>query len=237
MFKVINLKITIYYAVFAIVSVVIITPITLHFLSFMLGFNVFLAYIPMFIVWYIMKLQKDVDYSKLRISSIILFVIFVLFFPNTFYIITDLIHIDNTNFYYYVTNEVYSFFQVTEYTKDIIPYILLFQIQFAIILGIYAGVYSLHKINELMIKQNIKQLIREVVIISVLFLSSIGVYIGRYLRFFSWQILNPLKILKELYSDISPFMLYFVIIFTLVQGILYYTYRYIYRKKLKSDTI
>ena len=230
MLKVINLKITVYYAVFALVSVVIITPITRHFLSFMLGFNVLLAYIPMFLIWYIMKLQKDVNYTRIRTGSIILFIIFVLFYPNTFYIITDLIHIDQTDFYQYVPTETYSFFIETTYMKDIIPFITIFQIAFAMILGIFAGVYSLYQFNELMMKQNIKHLVRELTIISILFLSSIGIYIGRFLRFFSWEILNPINILKELYYDASLFMLYFIVIFTLMQVILYYTCRSLFQK-------
>jgi len=230
MLKVINVKITLYYAVFALVSVIIITPITRHFLSFMLGFNVFLAYIPMFLIWYIMKLQKDVNYNKIRIGSIILFVIFVLFFPNTFYIITDLIHIDKIDFYQYVPTETYSFFIETTYMKDIIPFITIFQIAFAMILGIFAGVYSLYMLEELMVKQNMKQLLRELVIISILLLSSIGIYIGRFLRFFSWEILNPINILKELYYDASLFMLYFIVIFTVMQVILYYTCRSLFQK-------
>ena len=114
--------------------------------------------------------------------------------------------------------------------NDIIPYITLFQIIFAIILGVFAGVYSLYKLDELMIKQNIKHLTKEFIIISILFLSSIGVYIGRFLRFFSWEILNPINILKELYYDVSPFMFYFIVIFTIIQIVLYYTYRNIHRK-------
>lgn len=225
MFKIINLKITIYYAVFTVISILIITPITRHFLSFMLGFNVFLAYIPMFISWVIVKLQNDVDYKTLRIESVILFIVFVLFLPNTFYIITDLIHIDNSDFYQNIITETYSFFNTKEYLKDIVPYIIILQIAFSMILGIYAGVYSLYKIEEVMVKQEIKKIVRSIIIVTVLFLSSIGIYIGRFLRFFSWEIFNPIKIIKELYLDFSLFTFYFIILFTIAQVILYYTYR------------
>lgn len=225
MFDFINKRITIYYAIFTIVSVIIVTPITLHFLSFMLGFNVFLAYIPMLIMWYIIKLQKDIKYSHIRKDSIVLFILFVLFLPNTFYIITDIIHIDNNDFYQHITTGTYSVFVTTTYMKDIIPYIMLLQITFAMIFGIFAGVYSLFKLDELMYNQNIKLNIRVLAIISIMFLSSIGIYIGRFLRFFSWDIFNPFMIIKDLYNEFSLFMVLFIILFTFTQATLYYLYR------------
>lgn len=225
MSKVINIKISLYYAIFVIISLMIITPLTMNFLSFMLAFNVFLAFIPIFIMWYIVKFQKDINYSHIKKTSIALFLAYVLFYPNTFYIITDFIHLDSADFYQVTISSSYGFFQSKEYLKDIIPYIVMFHITLAMLLGLYAAVYSLFKFEELMISHTIKRNIREIILISILFLSSIGIYIGRFLRFFSWEILKPFKLLSALYEDFSLFTIYFVLVFTFLEIIIYYSYR------------
>ena len=63
---------------------------------------------------------------------------FVLFLPNTFYVITDAIHIDSALYYTY--EELYT--PVT-YLRNISIYVMLVHIIFAILLGLYAGAESL----------------------------------------------------------------------------------------------
>jgi len=184
----------------------------------MLGINVFLAYLPMFLLWFLNSLQKAVHYEVILKKSYLIFIIFVLFFPNTFYIITDFIHLSSNHFYTF-SNQ----YSPMVYSHDIVAYIMLFHIFIAALFGVFAGVYSLAKIKQLMIMQNFSSRISEVIIISIIFLSSIGIYIGRFLRFFSWEILTPARILGDLIEDFSWFMVLFVLIFSLMQYGLYLT--------------
>ena len=217
MISFINNKITIIYAIFSIVSVLLVI-VTHSFLTLMLGINVFLAYLPMFLLWFLNSLQKAVDYEVILKKSYLIFIIFVLFFPNTFYIITDFIHLSSNHFYTF-SNQ----YSPMVYSHDIIAYVMLFHIFIAALFGVFAGVYSLAKIKELMIMQNFSSRISEIIIISIIFLSSIGIYIGRFLRFFSWEILTPARILGDLIEDFSWFMVLFVLIFSLMQYGLYLT--------------
>ncbi len=217
MVRFINSKITIIYAMFTISSVLLVI-VTHSFLSFMLGINVFLAYIPMFLLWYLNDLQKAVNYKYMLKKSYLIFIIFVLFFPNTFYIITDFIHISSNQFYTF--NNQYT---PVVYSHDIIAYIMVFHIFLASLFGVFAGVYSLAKIKELMINQKLSKKLSELIIISIIFLSSVGIYIGRFLRFFSWEIFAPFRILTELIDDFSWFMVLFVLIFSVLQYGLYLT--------------
>jgi len=58
MLEFIDKKITIYYASFVVLSIFLIGFISNNFISFVLGFNVFLAYIPLFLIWYLDSLLR-----------------------------------------------------------------------------------------------------------------------------------------------------------------------------------
>ena len=75
MISFINNKITIIYAIFSIVSVLLVI-VTHSFLTLMLGINVFLAYLPMFLLWFLNSLQKAVDYEVILKKSYLIFIIF-----------------------------------------------------------------------------------------------------------------------------------------------------------------
>ena len=47
-------------------------------------------------------------------------------------------------------------------------------------------------------------------------LNAIGVYIGRYLRLNSWDILNPSALLKNVVASLNVFSLEFIILFSVV---------------------
>lgn len=220
MFKCIKWKQSVIFAVFVILSPFIMF-VTKSFLSFMLGFNVFLAFIPLYLIWLIEYLLVRSDY-KIRYYHIIVFIIFVLFFPNTFYIITDAIHINSSLFYTF--EEMYS---PTVYLKDISSYVMLFHILIAILFGLYAGCESLIGVKNILVKLGFKPVVNKIIILMIVILSSVGIYIGRFMRFFSWDIFNPVKIISELFIEIDSFFFMFVLVFTFIQLIIYTGYLHI----------
>lgn len=202
---------------------VIISPffmiISRSFLSFMLGFNVFLAFIPLAIIWLLKHLNQN-DYKYKLVTMSLLFMTFILFFPNTFYIITDLIHLNSTAFYTFEHQ-----YAPMEYLDDLPAYVMLMHILIAILFGIYAGVESLSQLRGLLESLNMKRLHIESMITLILVLSSIGIYIGRFMRFFSWDIIRPFDLLSDLFIRMNGFFIGFVLMFTLIQGLLDLAYR------------
>lgn len=216
MFKPIKWRTTIIFAIFSIVSPFVMM-ITNNFLSFMLGFNIFLAYIPLYLIWLIIFLLEKTSF-KIKYYHILLFLLFILFLPNTFYVITDAIHINSTLFY---TKKLYT---PETYLRNISAYLMLAHIIFAILLGLYAGAESFVQVYYIFKRLQIKKHLSNIIFAGIIILSSIGIYIGRFLRFFSWDILNPVRIVSELLTQIDIFFLLFILLFSSIQYVVYYGY-------------
>ena len=148
-----------------------------------LNWNLFLAFLP----W----LFTSVAISKPRLQKkkiviTALLVVWLLFFPNAPYILTDLFHLR---------------------LKTAMPiwFDLVLILSFAWT-GLLFGFMSLWDI-ELMLSRFIKK--RWVTLISVvfLFLGSFGIYIGRYLRWNSWDIITePFNLMYDIGDRvINPF--------------------------------
>ena len=134
--------------------------------------NLFLAWIP-----YIISLQirKPVYTGKINI----LFLFFwLLFFPNALYIATDLIHLHETG-------DVPIWFDA----------VLLFLSSF---IGFALALASLWNV-EVFLKRFMQRGSLTITILTLLFAGSFGVYLGRFERWNSWNIIDrPI----ELFTDV-----------------------------------
>lgn len=142
--------------------------------------NLFLAWIPF-------QLSVLLDSKKITSHRAAYFVLagWLLFFPNALYIITDLIHLED------IETDVPVWFDA----------ILIFTTSVA---GLILAFASLFKV-ETFLQQKIKQPIVNRLIIGCLFLGSFGVYLGRFLRWNSWDIVtHPLILLTQI---AAPFIL------------------------------
>lgn len=138
-----------------------------------LVWNLFLAWIP-FIISGLFKKIVNADKWK----QVIIFFIWILFFPNALYIVTDLIHLEQET-------SVPKWYDV----------VLLFS---SSAIGVIMAFVSLLRIeNFLTYKFNCRLV--EVIVFSILFLGSFGVYLGRFLRWNSWDIVsNPIGLLSSI---------------------------------------
>lgn len=169
-----------------------------------LVWNLFLAYIPFFLSKYI-QLNTKVR-SSFFISSLII-MIWLLFFPNTMYMITDFIHISDYTFYWW--DSIYS---PTSYTNDIILWIQFIHIAIGSLIGTLIGLISLKIIHEFFIYKTNK-ISAHIILLFICFISGYAIYIGRFLRFNSWDILKPFHLIKELYNEFNAFTLNFSLLF------------------------
>ncbi len=145
--------------------------------------NLFLAFIPYWITWW---LTNNVPVIENRLKLILALAAWLVFIPNSFYIITDLFHL-------YRYPSAPKWFDL----------LLIFSFAWN---GIIAGIISLRKV-ELIIRAIRGKSFSVLVVFTVMFVSAFGIYIGRFLRFNSWDIItNPFSLLEEIIDiTLHPF--------------------------------
>lgn len=129
-----------------------------------LNWNLFLAIVP----WTIstMLILKN---SKTILPLVLLVVVWLFFFPNSPYILTDLFHL-----------------KARKTAPIWFDFVLIFSFAWT---GLMFGFVSLIDIITLM-KKRIGNFTVNIITILFLFISSFGIYLGRYLRWNSWDILQ-----------------------------------------------
>ncbi|GLB53600.1 membrane protein [Neptunitalea chrysea] len=143
-----------------------------YFLMF-LAWNLFLAYVPLAISSFI-TYKKSSKYKLWGLS-----LLWLLFLPNAPYIFTDFIHLKSN---------------LSHFWFDFVM-ILMFAIS-----GLLAGLYSIYQLH-LHFKTKIKQSIQWTIIVIISFLCGLGIYLGRVIRFNSWDILHrPFSILLSVFK-------------------------------------
>lgn len=170
-----------------------------------LGWNIFLAWIP-----YVLSTQFLHYSKKEKWKQLFLFGSWLLFFPNALYIVTDLVHLrDETNMPWWFDA------------------MLLFAAAFA---GLLMAFVSLRNTERYFVTRFSKKQI-QVLIFSLLFLGSFGVYLGRFERWNSWNIVNDplelaLNILTCIINPVENVKVWAItVLFTGVYSLLYYSVR------------
>lgn len=171
-----------------------ITGLSLH---FMMGWNMFLAFLPL---PFAVLSQNNFQKSR-KIPTVIFFLLWLLFFPNAPYMVTDLIHINSMNFY-----------SSHSYTTDIISWLRLIHIGIGVFLSTLTCMYSLYKIHQMLL-QTRNKIIANIILVILCFLSGYAIYIGRFLRFNSWDILKPILLISQLKDTLNIFCLFFSSLF------------------------
>ncbi len=138
-----------------------------------LNWNLFLAWIPFFISSFLVIFK-----IRSKLSLVVAITVWILFFPNSPYILTDLFHLRNRN-------------------SIPIWYDLVVILSYAWT-GLFCGFVSLLDIEKLLSDYCRRSFIN-IMTISFLFITSFGVYLGRFLRWNSWDILsNPFGLFNDI---------------------------------------
>lgn len=175
--------------------------------------NYFLAVIPV----YMALLSKYFSDLEKRVPAVAFSVLWILFFPNAFYMLTDFKYISKINFPLW---NVYS-----EIGSNLTPWILLTNLVISVTAGVIAGIISLEIIHKIL-KENLGSKVSWIVVTLLMILTSFGVYIGRFARLNSWDILNLEKLFDDIMSVMTPFAPVFILIFTFITMCLYCCYYY-----------
>jgi uncharacterized membrane protein len=140
-----------------------------------LNWNLFLAFVPWAIAS-LMVLCRKLGQSKTMLALLI--AIWLLFFPNAPYILTDLFHLR-------LTSSMPVWFDL----------ILILSFAWT---GLMFGFLSLWDMEN-MLKKFLSKFWVTAISVLLLFVGSFGIYIGRYLRWNSWDILtSPLQLMYDI---------------------------------------
>jgi uncharacterized membrane protein len=135
-----------------------------------LVWNLFLAWIPFLVSTQFKKMQQ-----KPLGKQAAIFLLWFIFFPNALYIVTDLIHLDSK------TNIPRWYDVVLLFTSSM--------------LGLLMAFVSLIRLERFLL-QKYRHRVVDVLMFFILFFGSFGVYLGRFLRWNSWDIVsNPFNLL------------------------------------------
>ncbi len=148
-----------------------------------LPWNLFLAFVPYWITWWMMR---NVAIIENKLKLVIALAAWLLFIPNSFYIITDLFHLVHVH-------SAPRWFDL----------LLIFSFAWN---GIICGIISIRRV-ELITAMVRGKGFSVVLIFSVMWLNAFGIYIGRFLRYNSWDIISdPFSLAADIISMVfHPF--------------------------------
>lgn len=141
-----------------------------------LVWNLFLAWLPLAFAWLALRWQKRPFFA------LPMFFLWLLFLPNAPYLVTDLIHLA---------------------PRDPVPlwYDMILLLDFALV-GVLLGFVSLRMMQTL-VNGRFGGAAGWLFAIMALGASSLGIYIGRFLRWNSWDIfLRPMPLLQDIWNQL-----------------------------------
>jgi uncharacterized membrane protein len=200
-------KILLLSSLFSVVLVIIRVAMTGSRMFLFLPWNLLLAFIPYYITKKLMNNPARIESKWKLIAASLLWLLFI---PNSFYIITDLFHLGKYD-------EAPRWFDLT----------LIFSFAWnGLMLGI-VSVKQMESITKLYLAPRYGWLF----IYAVMWLNAFGIFIGRFLRFNSWDIItNPFSLINEIMAMVlHPFDYMYVwgmiCFFAVLMTIMYVTVR------------
>ena len=173
--------------------------------------NLFLAFIPLFLSLWLFRLHSRKGYSRQTWRSPfwwIGWIVFIVFLPNAAYLLTDIIHL---------IEAIRAGYSIWITTLIFIPLHL-----FAILMGWEAYVISLINQSHYLKKQGANKFIfiSELIVHA---LCAVGIYLGRFRRFNSWDfVTQPDVILTSTIDDLTSQKPLLVIIITFIILTIFY---------------
>ena len=165
-------------------------------LYFFLLWNLFLAWLPVVFAWLAVRLHKR------ALSALAAAFMWLLFFPNAPYLVTDLIHLQ-------------------AFPPVPLWYDLILLLDFAV-LGMFLGIVSLRMMHSL-IDAYLGLFAGWLFVLAALGAGGLGVFIGRFLRWNSWDLFTrPLALLYDVLANLTETRT--LVISGLLALLLFFTY-------------
>ena len=170
-----------------------------------LVWNLFLAFVP----FAISKKISQVSICK-KWKFIVCSLVWVIFLPNAFYIITDLFHLD-------MNEDVPLWYDLA----------LLWSFAWS---GLLFGILSVQHMERLF-EEHVGKKPGLLFVLPLMVMNGFGVYIGRYMRFNSWDVLtNPFQLISDVvYLFVHPIRNRFdcsmIVCYAILLTLIYYTFK------------
>lgn len=140
-----------------------------------LGWNLVLAWLPLLFVGWLLRTLSD--YPWLNWRPMVLTVLWISFLPNSFYLVSDLIHLQDTA----STHILFDSIMIESFAIN----------------GLLLGFLSLYLVHVQLLRR-LKPRMATSLVGLVLLVCSFAIYLGRDLRWNSWDLLvNPVGILFD----------------------------------------
>lgn len=138
--------------------------------------NLFLAWLPYMISSWLQQSAATTSKRKLVIGAFV----WLLFIPNTFYILTDLFHLSE----HHNAPKWFDLSLIVSFAWN----------------GLLLGLLSVRQMEKT-VQRYISPRHELLYVYPVMWLNALGVYIGRYLRYNSWDIItNPFALMADIVS-------------------------------------
>ncbi|GAA3611697.1 DUF1361 domain-containing protein [Secundilactobacillus similis DSM 23365 = JCM 2765] len=182
--------------------------------------NTFLGYLP---IEFSFHIHRDKPKNGLLFWALV--ILWLLFYPNAPYLLTDLFHLSLLNPYGYDGLLRLSLHMWVYFT------LVLISALFCVILGFWSLNYVAGTITERYLHGN--HWLQAVLVLILTFLSSVGIYAGRFLRIHTvYLFISPEIITQRLIHMWTPTMLVFVGLMTVIQLVAYWLSHLVYRQQL-----
>ncbi len=142
-----------------------------------------------------------------RKTCAVFYMLWLLFFPNSPYMLTDL--------KYLCLFEESWWLNFSTVNANVQCWLFLGSVAVCVACGVGYGFASLYIVHRELIKK-MGILPSAGIITAVAAVSSFGIYIGRFPRLNSWDILRPWFLLEKTIESMTPFTLFFTVFFTLL---------------------
>lgn len=140
--------------------------------------NIFLAFIPFSISFVLLTLSKEGKLNKL--IFIVGFALWMLFIPNAPYIVTDFIHLGEIR----IVPVIYDVFLIFSSAA----------------VGLILGFSSFFHVEQI-IKTKYSTKVTSLLMGLIILIISFGIYLGRFLRFNSWDVfINHTSLIKNVWK-------------------------------------
>ena len=145
--------------------------------------NAFLALLPLGFAWWLSSRLEN--HSWKHWQNVILTVLWIIFLPNSFYMVSDLIHLHQTG-------EVSVLYDAIMFTSFILS-------------GLLTGLMSIYLVHRQLLRR-LPAVISHSLVAFIFFACGFSVYLGRVLRWNSWDLfLHPAAVLFDVSNQvISP---------------------------------
>lgn len=180
---------------------------------FWMAFNSLLALVPVLLVVFL-RLRLS------RIVHLVFFFLWLIFLPNTIYLVTDLQHLPGQLFRSGMLEQA----------------LLILQFVTLAVVGVITYVYSLEPVTTIFRKMRVKEINKEFMYFFINYLVAFGVILGKTQRTHSWYIFTePVRVVQDITVVVSNSgLMLWVLVFGTIINVLFFTFKGyfpVFRKK------